>query len=216
MNWKIVRDAAAAPWKLADAKPDEEFDNAKASSLASIFSVRDVSTTCSLPTPLSPRPGSINHPPSRIETFDNFAYELKIGKPMGENYPVLVSVKAELPKERAPAPTKNRKTNPGSIRNFKRKQKQLADKLENEQKLPARPYLIAKSTIEQFLKDRAALMAEKKPSPSPTAVTSSAGPKSATSPAGPKPASMLKAPVAAPRSAGSPATSSPSPAEPPK
>jgi hypothetical protein len=90
---------------------------------------------------------------------------------------------------------------------FQTKQKQLTDKLATEQKLPARPYLIAKSTIDQVLKDRALLMAEKKPSPSPTAAAAAAGPK---------PASMLKPPVATTRPAPSPAKPSASPAKPPK
>ena len=37
MNWKLVRDAATSPWKLADAKAGEELDNAKASGVVSIF-----------------------------------------------------------------------------------------------------------------------------------------------------------------------------------
>ena len=40
---------------------------------------------------------------ARIDTFDGFVYELPHWKLMGENYPVLVSVKAELPKVGADA-----------------------------------------------------------------------------------------------------------------
>jgi hypothetical protein len=40
---------------------------------------------------------------ARIDTFDGFVYEPRIGKLMSENYPVLVSVKAELPKVGADA-----------------------------------------------------------------------------------------------------------------
>jgi hypothetical protein len=47
---------------------------------------------------------------------------------------------------------------------FQNKQKELVDKLAKEQKTGNRPYLIAKGTIDQLLKDRSALIAEKKPS----------------------------------------------------
>jgi hypothetical protein len=143
----------------------------------------------------------------RIETFDNLIYELKVGKLMGENYPVLVSVKGEPPKERTPSADEKPEDKARLDEEFQAKQKQLTDKLATEQKLPARPYLIAKATIDQLLKDRASLMAEKKSLPSPTAAPSSGGPKAS---------SLLKPPVAAPRSAAAPATATPSPAKPRK
>jgi hypothetical protein len=215
MNWKLVRDAAASPWKLGDAKPGEELDNAKASGVASIFTHGSFADVLAADAPVA-ETGLDNPSTVRIETFDNFVYEMKVGKLMGENYPVLVSVKGELPKERTPAADEKPEDKARLDQEFQAKQKQLTDKLANEQKLPARPYLIAKPTMDQMLKDRASLLAEKKPSPSPTAAVTSAGPKAASSPAGPKPASLLKPPVAAPRSAASSTTASPSPAKPPK
>jgi hypothetical protein len=206
VNWKIMRDAATSPWKLADAKPGEDLDNAKATGAASMFTSASFADVLASDAPVADtgldKPSTI-----RIETFDNFVYELRIGKLMGENYPVLVSVKAELPKERTPAADEKPEDKGKLDLEFQTKQKQLTDKLATEQKLPARPYLIAKSTIDQMLKDRALLMAEKKPSPSPTA---------AASPGGPKPASLLKPPVATTRPASSPVKPSPSPAKPPK
>jgi len=206
MDWKLVRDAAASPWTLANAKPGEELDNAKASGVASIFTYGSFIDVLAPDAPVAEtgldKPSTV-----RIETFDNFVYELKVGKLTGENYPVLVSVNGEPPKERTAAADEKPEDKARLDQEFQAKQKQLTDKLATEQKLPARPYLIAKATIDQMLKDRASLMAEKKSSPSPTA---------AASPAGPKPASLLKPPVAAPRSAASPATASPSPTKRPK
>jgi hypothetical protein len=203
INWKIARDAAASSWKLADAKPGDELDNAKAAGVASIFTYGSFADVLAPDAPVAEtgldKPSTV-----RIETFDNFIYELKVGKLTGENYPVLVSVKGEPPKERTPAADEKPEDKARLDQEFQTRQMQLTDKLANEQKLQARPYLIAKATIDQVLKDRASLMAEKKPNPSPTP---------ATAPAGPKPASLLKPPVAAPRSAGSPTTASPSPAK---
>jgi hypothetical protein len=90
---------------------------------------------------------------------------------MGENYPVLVSVKADLPKERTPAAGEKPEDKKTLDQKFQERQKQLAEKLAKEQKLSTRPYLIAKATIEQLLKDRSALKAEQA-SPSPAAAAS--------------------------------------------
>src|SRR5205823_4779309 len=159
VNWKLVRDTATAPWKLADAKPGEELDNAKASGVASIFTYGGFADVLSPDAPVA-ETGLDKSSTVRIETFDNFSYELRIGKLMGENYPVLVSVKAELPKERTPAADEKPEDKTKLDQEFQTKQKQLTDKLATEQKLQPRPYLIAKATIEQMLKDRASLMAE--------------------------------------------------------
>ena len=102
-----------------------------------------------------------------IETFDNFVYTLRIGKLMEENYPVLVSVTATLPKERTPGKDEKPEDKAKLDQEFQAQQMKLADKLTKEQKLENRPYLISKATIEQLLKDRSALMAEKKPHPLP-------------------------------------------------
>lgn len=205
MKWKIVRDAAASPWKLADAKPGEELDTAKASGVASIFAYGSFADVLG-PDAAAAETGLDKPSTAHIETFDNFTYDLKIGKLMGENYPVLVSVKAVLPKERTAAAAEKPEDKTKLDQEFQTKQKQLTDKLATEQNLPARPYLIAKPTVEQLFKERAALLAEKKPSPAPAAPPSP----------GPKASSLLKPPVAAPRAAASPATPSSSPAKRPK
>jgi Domain of unknown function (DUF4340) len=165
-NWKIVRDTATSPWKLTDPKPGEELDNAKASGVASVFTYGGFADV--LPSDAPVAETGLDKPSTvQIETFDNFIYELRVGKLKEENYPVLVSVKGELLKERTPGKDEKPEDKTKLDEEFQTKQKQLGDKLAKEQKLPARPYLIVKATIDQMLKDRTALMAEKKPSPSP-------------------------------------------------
>jgi Domain of unknown function (DUF4340) len=215
MHWKLIRDAAASPWKLADARPGEEVDNAKASGVASIFSYGSFADVLA-PDAAATETGLDKPATVHIETFDNFVYELKIGKLMGENYPVLVSVTGKPPTERTPAADEKPEDKARLDQEFQTRQKQLADKLANEQKLQARPYLVVKSTIDQMLKDRASLVAEKKPSPSPNAATS---PAAAVSPPA-KFAPPMRPPMKPPRihvqPVPSPATASPSPANSPK
>jgi Domain of unknown function (DUF4340) len=205
VNWKLTRETAAGPWKLADAKPGEELDNAKAAGVATLFTAASFADV--LPPDAPVEDTGLDKPSTvRIETFDNFVYDLQIGKLMGENYPVLVSVNAELPKERTPAADEKPEDKAKLDQEFQTKNKQLTDKLAAEQKLQIWPYLISKATIDQLLKDRASLMAEKKPSPSPTSGASPASPKFAP----PKP------PTASSRPMSPPPKSSPSSAKPQK
>lgn len=189
MNWKIVRDAAATPWKLVDAKSGEELDSAKAAGLATLFANAIFADV--LPPDASSAETGLDMPSTvRIETFDNFVYELRIGKGIGENYPVLVSVKAELSREPTPAADEKPEDKAKLDQDFQARQTQLADKLAQEQRLQHRPYLIAKSTIDQLLQDRSSLIAKKEPSP----ITGA-------SPAPPKAVFPPKSPITIPRAA---------------
>ena len=204
VNWKITRDTASAPWKLVDSKPGEELDNAKAAGAATLFAAAGFSDVLPPDAPVGDtgldKPSTV-----RIETFDGFVYELRIGKLMGENYPVLVSVNAELPKKRTPAADEKPEDKAKLDQEFQTRQKQLTDKIATEQKLLIWPYLIPKGTIDQLLKERTSLMAKKEPVPSP-----------GISPAGPKAMSPPKAPIAPSRKGPSRVKPAPSPTKPPK
>jgi hypothetical protein len=202
MNWTLVRDNASAHWKLVDAKPGEELDTAKVSSLPSLFAHGTFADV--LASDASPAETGLDKPATvRLETFDNFVYELRIGKLAGENYPVLISVKAELPKERTPAADEKAEDKTKLDQDFQARQKQLTEKLAKEQKFESRPYLIAKFTIDQLLKERSALMAEKKTPASPTPATFPTGktgakPSRAAPPGRISPALVSPAPVSPP------------------
>lgn len=187
MNWKLVRENASAPWKFADAKPNEELDSSKTSSLAALFSNASFTDVLGPKTP--PAEGGLDKPStSRIETFDNFVYELRIGKLTGENYSVLITVAADLPTERTPGKDEKPEEKARLDQEFQAKQKQLTDKLAKEKKFENWPYLIPRSTIDQLMKDRNTFLAEKKsPSPAPP-----------SPPAGAKGGSITASPLAAP------------------
>jgi hypothetical protein len=185
MNWTVTREDATAAWTLADVKPGEEFDPAKVSALASLFTSMAFDEVLAPDAPLTEtgldKPASI-----QVETFDGFVYEFRVGKLTSDNYPVLVSVKADLPKERIPAADEKPEDKAKLDQDFQTRQAQLSEKLSKEQKLAGRPYLIAKSTIEQLLKDRSSLMAEKKPSPTPPPATTASSPVPSASPRKPR------------------------------
>jgi Domain of unknown function (DUF4340) len=177
MNWKLTREASSAPWKLLDAKLGEELDATKASSLENIFANAGFADVLA-PDAKTAETGLDKPATVTYETFDNFVYVLRIGKLAGENYPVLVSIKAELPESRTPAKDEKAEDKTRLDQEFQAHHKQLADKLAKEQTLENRPYLIPKFTIDQLLKDRSTLLVEKKPSPTPAEAKPRSKPKS--------------------------------------
>jgi hypothetical protein len=97
-SWKLTRETETGEWKLADAKPAEQLDSSKASSVANPLgspSFSDVST--------STTPENLEKPTeATVETFENLTYTLKVGQKTNDNYPLAISVVAQLPKERTP------------------------------------------------------------------------------------------------------------------
>jgi hypothetical protein len=88
-------------------------------------------------------------------------------------------VTAQLPKERTPGKDEKPEDKARLDQEFQTKQKQLTDKLAQEQKLNGHIYLLAKTTIDQLVKPRSALMADKASptaSPSPTGAAKPAEP----------------------------------------
>ena len=143
MNWKIFRETATGPWTLLETKPGEELDSAKANSVSS--HVANPTFADVLPADAQTAETGLDNPSTlTIETFDGFDYELRIGKLMDANYPVLVSVKAVLPNERKPAPDEKPEDKARLDQQFQEKRKKLGEKLAREQKLAGRPYLIAR------------------------------------------------------------------------
>ena len=169
-NWKLVRDNESAPWKFADAKSGEELDPTKAAGLANLFghmSFVDVPEPSTQPDVTGLDKPSI----ATIDTSDGFAYSLRIGKLGGENYPITVSVSANLVRERSAAPGEKPEDKKKLDEEFQRKVKTLEEKLSKEKKFETRTYLVAKTTIEQMLKNRSDLI--KAPSNPPPSVTPS-------------------------------------------
>jgi hypothetical protein len=173
-SWKLSRETETGEWKLADAKPGEQLDAGKTSSLNSALSspsFNDVATGT------KPEQLGLDKPTLvSLETFDNFTYSFKLGPKTNDNVPLTLNVAAQLSKERVPAKDEKPEDKARLDQEFQVKQKQLRDKLEKEQKLQDRPYLMAKGAIEQLLKDRGTLMKAPSPSPSPAAATSPAKP----------------------------------------
>ena len=163
MHWMLTRESATGDWKLGDAKPDEQpLDPAKVSPFANLLAMASFADV--LAPDAKPGDTGLDKPAAiTFTTFDKFTYVLKIGKPSGENVPVLMTVSADFPKTREPAKDEKPEDKEKLDKEFQTTQQRLEQKLAAEKKFEQRPYLMAKATLDTFLKDRAALLTEKKP-----------------------------------------------------
>ena len=208
-HWKLTRENATAEWKLDGAKDDEKTDPAKTAPLPNVLASPTFADV--LAPDAKPEDTGLDKPAvATFETFDGFTYTLKIGKPSGENYPLTVAVAATLAKERTPGKDEKPEDKAKLDAEFKTTLKRFEDKLAAEKKFEGRPFLVAKTTIDQLLKDRTAFLPDKKPEPPAPAASA---PVSVTTP----PISVTTPPVTvppAPPTPPTPAKPEPNPAPP--
>lgn len=164
-SWNVSRETeTGADWKLADAKPGEQIDSAKTSG----FSTSLTSPSFSDVLPLDSKPEQIGLDKPTVvtlDTFDHFTYTLKVGQKTNENYPVAITVAAQLSKERAPGKDEKPEDKTKLDKEFKESQKKIEDKLAQEKSCEKWVYLVSGWTLEPLLKERGQLMVEKKEEP---------------------------------------------------
>lgn len=159
-SWKLDCETESGEWKLADAKPEENLDTAKASGVSNpLSSPSFVDVMMSAP----PEQSGLDKPTTiALETFDNFSYTVKVGTKTNDNYPFTMSVAAALLKERAPGKDEKPEDKEKLDKEFKEKQKKLEEKLAQEKAFEKWTYLVSSWTVDSVLKERAQLLVEKK------------------------------------------------------
>ncbi len=160
--WTLTRETEGGEMKLADAKPNEQIDTTKTSSIGNAFSwpsFDDVAAPDAKPDDLG-----LDKPlTAKIETFEGFTYDFKIGnKPIGENYYLSLAVNADIPKERTPGKDEKPEDKEKLDKEFKEKNDKLKEKLDKEKALEKWTYKVSKWTVDPVLKDRPQLMKEEK------------------------------------------------------
>jgi hypothetical protein len=141
-GWKIERAADNADWKLAGAKRGEKLDIGKANSASYSLSLLELADVA----PKDVKDTGLDKPTLvRATTLDGLAYEIRVGKPEGDNYYVAFS-------------------SSGSVtgKEDDERIKKLKARLPREKRLSDYVLLIPKSKLEDTLKPRADLL-EKKP-----------------------------------------------------
>jgi hypothetical protein len=162
-NWKVTRESETGEWKLADAKGDEKLDSAKTGAFGYLLSSPSFNDVA-----LNPKPETtgLDKPTvATLETFDNFSYTLKIGGSGEGDRQVQIVVSANLPKERVAGKDEKPEDKTRLDKEFAEKNKKLEDKLKSEKAFEKWTYTIAKYTVDQLLKERHELLAEKKEEP---------------------------------------------------
>jgi Domain of unknown function (DUF4340) len=162
-SWKLSRETESGEWKLADAKPAEQLDSTKSASVSNPLSSPSFSDvdTVSKPEQLGlDKPTVVT-----LDTFDNFTYTLKVGQKTNDNYPLMMAVAAQLPKERAPGKDEKQEDKDKLDKQFKEQQKKLEEKLAQEQAFQNWTYLVSSWTLDPLLKNRSQLLVEKKEEP---------------------------------------------------
>jgi hypothetical protein len=160
-SFKVTRDTETAEWKLDGAKPGEQLDSTKLSSLSSCSpSFSDVVTD------QKPEQLGLDKPTVvTLDTFDKFTYTLKVGQKTNDNYPLAMSVVAELPKERTPGKDEKPADKEKLDKEFKDQQKKLEERLAAEKNYEKWIYLVSTWTLEPVLRERSQLLQEKKEEP---------------------------------------------------
>jgi hypothetical protein len=97
-----------------------------------------------------------------IKTAGGFTYEVKLGKADGDNYPLQVSVSADLKKQREAGKDEKPEDKAKLDKEFADKLAKQEEKLKSEQAFAKWTYTVSKWTVDALLKGRGELLAEKK------------------------------------------------------
>jgi hypothetical protein len=164
-SWKLARNAEAAEWKLADARPEETLDAAKIAGVANPLS----SPTFTDVAPGARLPGEGTNAPTvvKLETFDHFSYTVSVGAKTNENYPITVAVTAQIPAERLAGKEEKPEDKTRLDKEFKERQQKLEEKLKRDQGYGKWTYLVPGWSLEPLLKERHQLLVEKPEEPKP-------------------------------------------------
>lgn len=159
-SFHLTRDSDTADWKLADAQAGEEVDKNKLWSFNSLLSAPSFNDVVLEPD--LARLGLDNPTRAVVKTAGGFTYELKLGQPDGDNYPLQVSVTAELKTAREPGAEEKPEDKERLDKEFQEALAKQREKLKAEQSFGKWTYTVSKWTVDALLKKRGELLTEKK------------------------------------------------------
>ncbi len=163
-NFTLTREKEGGDWKLVDAKKEESLDTGKTGVMNNALtspSFTDVVTNgveTGLDKPVA----------AKLETFDGFTYDVKVGKKVSDardDYYFKVAVSANIPKERTAGKDEKPEDKTKLDKEHADKVKKLEEKLKTEKAFEKWTYIVSKWTIDPLLKERKDLLAEKKEEP---------------------------------------------------
>jgi hypothetical protein len=159
-SFSLVRTNEFADWTLADAQPGEDLDKNKLYSFNSLLSAPSFNDLVLAPD--LAKLGLDQPTKATIKTAGGFTYEVKLGKADGDNYPLQVSVSADLKKQREAGTDEKPEDKAKLDKEFADKLAKQEEKLKSEQAFSKWTYTVSKWTVDALLKGRGELLAEKK------------------------------------------------------
>jgi hypothetical protein len=157
-RWTVTRPDEAAGWKWS---APAKLDGGKAQDAASaLYSMQIADAAAGV----SDADAGLDKPiVARVQTFEGWAYEVRVGKPAPEDrYHVKASVTGTVPEKRAPRADEKAEDKEKEDKSFAERQAVLKAKLERERSLGAFVVLLPKSSVAPLLRERAALVAVEK------------------------------------------------------
>ena len=158
-QWSVSKANEAGDWKLGG---PGRLDGGKAQDAASALyglQVVEVATGVKDADTGLAKPAII-----RAQTFEDWTYELRIGKPAPEDrYYVQSRVTGSVPESRPAAADEKPEAKEQADKAFAERKELLAAKLAREQAVAGRTVLVAKSSVEPLLRNRSALLVAAKP-----------------------------------------------------
>ncbi|MBN9690518.1 MAG: DUF4340 domain-containing protein [Verrucomicrobia bacterium] len=175
-SFTLTRTNEFSDWTLVEAAATETLDKNKLFSFNSLLSGPSFNDLI-----LNPDLAKLGlDQPTRalIKTASGLTYELRVGQPDGDNYPVQVTVTGNLVRERTAAADEKPEDKERLDKEFKEKLAKLEQKLKTEEGFGKWTFTVSKWTIDPVLKKRSELMADPKPAASPGASPSLPDPTS--------------------------------------
>jgi len=158
-SFTLTRTNEFAEWTLAEAAAGEVVDKNKLFSFNSLMSGPSFDDLV-----LNPEVAKLGlDQPTRalIKTASGITYDLKIGRPEGEAYPVQVTVSGALAQERTPGADEKPEDKERLDQEFKEKGAKLEQKLKTEETFGKWTFTMSKWTVEPLLKKRSELLSDK-------------------------------------------------------
>lgn len=152
-SWKLEREKAGAPWKLAGMRKNEALDPAKVVSLDSLLGGMAVADASDGPQDARLKPLQETAVTIVADTFDGLRYTFTVGEGGADNLPVSVAV-AEQPETSGTDPSPDQA-------------KARADQLAQEQAFGGKAVFIPRKFFEPFLVARASLLGGASPASPP-------------------------------------------------
>ncbi|RME95093.1 MAG: DUF4340 domain-containing protein [Verrucomicrobia bacterium] len=182
-SWTLSRTTETGSMVLEGIQPGETLDTARASSVANALgypSFTDVIVG-------QPEVEALftNAVRIRIETFDDFVYNLQAVKdPNGDDYYLKVDVEGNYPRKRQAAEDEKKEDKEKLDKEFAEKLAKLDEKLKKEQALSGWIFRVSKWTLDAVLKKRSELLKAPEPKTETESSSEAAAPAEPAAPAG--------------------------------